>query len=66
MRDQLDLTKATPGSDLAIEHGCTCPVMDNSHGKGYMGNEGVFWINSMCPLHSELGEGGTESGGGYY
>ena len=38
-----------PGSDEAIEQGCTCPVMDNNHGEG-MG-EGRFWIASDCKLH---------------
>ena len=27
----------TPGSDEAIKMGCTCPVMDNAHGKGFSG-----------------------------
>lgn len=26
----------TPGSDEAIKIGCTCPVMDNAHGKGFI------------------------------
>ena len=40
-----------PGSDRAVEMGCTCPVLDNARGKGYMGT-GVFWYNVNCPLHS--------------
>ena len=46
-----------PGSDEAIALGCTCPVMDNGHGKGYMGGvkdeDGnvVFVMNCDCPLH---------------
>ena len=46
-----------PGSDEAIAQGCTCPVMDNGHGKGYMGGvkdeDGnvVFVMNCDCPLH---------------
>ena len=39
-----------PGSDAAVELGCTCPVLDNSHGTGYMGS-GQFWITEGCPLH---------------
>jgi len=36
-----------PGSDMARDHGCTCPVLDNGHGRG----PGPFWINGDCPLH---------------
>lgn len=41
-----------PGSDEAIESGCTCPVLDNSHGRGFgwPGSE-QFWISEDCPLH---------------
>lgn len=43
-----------PGSDEAIGQGCTCPVLDNSHGKGaYKGREGEFIISLDCPLHGE-------------
>ena len=41
-----------PGSDEAIDQGCTCPVLDNSHGKGYMGIPNVFVFSGGCPLHS--------------
>jgi hypothetical protein len=42
-----------PGSDEAIERGCTCPVLDNGHGRGYMGNGAKygFVITAGCPLH---------------
>lgn len=41
-----------PGSDEAIEAGCTCPVLDNCHGKG--GDPfGYFWINLDCPIHGK-------------
>lgn len=44
-----------PGSDEAIEAGCTCPVSDNGYGKGAgwdvpLGE--VFWVNGDCPLHA--------------
>ncbi len=42
-----------PGSDEAVEQGCTCPVMDNAKGKGLPG--GMYWIDSICPLHSKEG-----------
>lgn len=43
-----------PGSDAAIEAGCTCPVLDNNHGAGVgKGADGtpLFWYNSGCPVH---------------
>lgn len=40
-----------PGSKEAINKGCTCPVMDNGYGRGYMGQEGMFVYNTTCPLH---------------
>jgi len=44
-----------PGSDEAIEQGCTCPVLDNGHGKGVGGNGEKFgwWITADCPLHGK-------------
>ena len=43
--------KPTPGSDLAIKQGCVCPVLDNEHGKGYMGMSGIFVQRAGCPVH---------------
>lgn len=40
-----------PGSDEALQAGCRCPVMDNGHGAGYMGQAGIFVMNLDCPLH---------------
>lgn len=40
-----------PGSDRAVELGCTCPVLDNGRGRGYMGQPGIFVFNAGCPLH---------------
>lgn len=42
-----------PGSKLAVEKGCTCPVYDNHHGMGIPGEGGKpnFWITGGCPLH---------------
>lgn len=41
-----------PGSDEAIKQGCTCPVLDNAHGKGIPTKDGpMFWIAASCPLH---------------
>lgn len=47
-----------PGSDDAVAAGCTCPVMDNGRGRGYMGVAGLFWYSATCPVHAkrEAGE----------
>lgn len=41
----------TPGSDAAVERGCTCPIGDNARGWGAWGMKGAFWITEDCPLH---------------
>jgi hypothetical protein len=46
-----------PGSDLARENGCHCPVLDNGHGSESLARDRGGWIIfSDCPLH---GWGGT-------
>ncbi len=46
--------KPNPGSDAAIEAGCTCPVLDNAHGNGFLWDGAkVFWITDSCPLHGK-------------
>lgn len=42
--------KHNPGSEEALKQGCTCPVLDNAHGKG--GLRG-FYISGDCPLHNK-------------
>ncbi len=43
-----------PGSDKAIAAGCTCPVLDNVHGHGWVVNgKRVWWIHMDCPLHGQ-------------
>lgn len=42
-----------PGSREAIDAGCTCPVMDNGYGRGYMGMDGVFVYTMECPIHGK-------------
>lgn len=46
---------SNPGSDEAVAQGCTCPVMDNGHGRGAYQIDGVwqFWIAFGCPLHHQ-------------
>lgn len=41
-----------PGSDEALDRGCTCPVLDNGHGNPELGKTRGFWITQGCPLHS--------------
>jgi hypothetical protein len=43
---------ATPGSPEAVAKGCSCPIMDNGRGRGYMGQKNVFSINLECSIHS--------------
>jgi hypothetical protein len=51
------MTVPTPGSKGARSDGCTCPVLDNAYGRGYMGgvkgDDGntVFVRFANCPLH---------------
>lgn len=47
--------KPNPGSKDAIEDGCTCPVLDNGHGAGHLGDGEKYgwWKNADCPLHGE-------------
>lgn len=58
-----------PGSDEALEQGCMCPVLDNSHGKGAWGypvdeqGRPSYWINAACPLHG-TGALRSDKGGG--
>jgi hypothetical protein len=41
----------SPGSPEAVARGCTCPVIDNGHGRGYHGQPDVFVYAEGCPLH---------------
>lgn len=40
-----------PGSDEALAEGCTCPILDNAHGRGIMGLGKDFVVAQGCPLH---------------
>ena len=48
-----------PGSNEAVELGCTCPVLDNDHGLGIGGDgdEHGWWMTRGSPVH-DLGEEG--------
>ena len=42
-----------PGSDAAIDGGCTCPVSDNRRGQGIQTDVGTcFYYSGDCPMHS--------------
>ena len=43
-----------PGSNEAIDAGCTCPVIDNAHGAGYLGLGKVWVMRIDCPIHGKI------------
>ena len=45
----------SPGSNDAVEAGCTCPILDNAHGGGFPGKEGsvMYWVAQGCRLHGQ-------------
>ena len=51
--------KPNPGSEEARKAGCSCPVMDNGYGKGYMGGvkdedgNTIFVVNLSCKIHGK-------------
>jgi len=53
-REWLKIRK--PGSRKAVESGCTCPILDNGHGRGVFGNPGAYWMTEGCPVHTETVE----------
>lgn len=40
-----------PGTEAAIKQGCICPVINNSYGKGWRGQEGIFILTAGCKVH---------------
>lgn len=47
-------TIPNPGSNKAIQQGCTCPVWDNHYGQGIPCDNGrLFVMNEGCPLHGK-------------
>ena len=47
--------KGAPGSPAARKNGCTCPVIDNSRGRGmYLDEDGkpVYAVSGNCPVHN--------------
>lgn len=45
-----------PGSQEAKAMGCTCPVVDNNHGRGLFnfGEEFGWVVNQDCAIHTEI------------
>ena len=57
------LETPNPGTNEALDAGCTCPVLDNRHGLGIpMGDKGevVFWYTANCPIHMAFVDGEEE------
>lgn len=46
-------TKPPPGSPEAIALSCSCPRMDNHHGKGYLGIQDIYVYSGACAFHAE-------------
>lgn len=52
-----EFTRPDPGSTEARAQGCTCPVLDNAHGRGWMGGvkdengDTIFVYTAGCPVH---------------
>jgi hypothetical protein len=40
-----------PGSDIAIQEGCSCSPTANCHGKGYLNRPWTWLTAENCPLH---------------
>lgn len=40
-----------PGTRAAEQLGCTCPIVDNEYGRGWMGQKNVFVYTMGCPVH---------------
>ena len=46
---------ANPGTREASAKGCTCPVLDNNHGRFPVMPPNDWWITQGCPQH-DIGE----------
>ena len=53
-----------PGSPEAVAQGCTCPIIDNNHGEGFVYDGAVmFWYADDCPLHGLKAQPEAENAG---
>ena len=48
LKGRVPMKTPNPGSNEALDQGCTCAVLDNHHGNMPDGN---YWITVNCPLH---------------
>lgn len=48
-----------PGSDAALDAGCTCAVIDNRRGRGQPDGKGglLFHVSGDCPMHGGSADG---------
>lgn len=43
-----------PGSEAALKLGCSCPVIDNHHGRGRPTHDGYLFIKDpACRIHED-------------
>lgn len=54
--DKIPETVGHPGSYEAVLKGCSCPIIDNCYGRGYMGRSFEFVINENCLIHGNKKE----------
>lgn len=55
MVEHIHPERRPPGSQEAVEAGCSCPQIDNHHGKGYREEEeGVYALDPQCSIHRRL------------
>lgn len=45
--------KPNPGTHEDKEIGCTCPVIDNHYGRGYLNDSKTFIYNMSCKIHGK-------------
>lgn len=45
-----------PGGQGAVTRGCTCPVIDNHHGKGARGEGKAWFIDPTCSIHGDMSD----------
>lgn len=45
------MTALAPGSDAARHQGCTCSILDNARGAGWLGMPGRFVMSADCTMH---------------
>lgn len=43
--------RPNPGSDEALDQGCTCPVLDNGRGRRAPYPPDGWWMTEGCPVH---------------